>query len=496
MRTRQLAVVAGILVVVGACNFDITNSNQPTLDDLLTNPTRSKLSAAATGLFAGARGGIQGLIWRLGSMGREGINLSGNNQPDFIEPFYGPIVGGGSFGGTQWLDRYAHIRSANVYIAAVNKTTDLSTQEKAASLGMARTLKALAFMYVIETRGALGAPVDVDQPLSAPPAPWANEDAVWAYIVAQLDSAHTSLGAAGSVNFPFPVPPGFDSPTSDFGTPAKFDQFNRALAAKANVFRATAQNGCGGAPAACYTAALTALGQSFLDPSPAAYQNAANFDFGTGSGDATNALSDPLNSPVFFALAQNVTDAQFQTGGVLRDQRVIDKVVPVGPGDTLVYGGIPEIPGANKFTVFLSNGQSDDAHPIPIIKDEELILLRAEANWFGGSKTTALADIDSVRINSGKLPATALTTGSTNAAFVTELLYNRRYSLLWEQGTRWIDARRYGLIDPDGVTGAIPATSTGGHIPLVMPVPQSECDARNLQSGPWTVNANVVTCTP
>ena len=113
MRTRHFAIAAGLLVLA-ACNFDITNDNQPTLDDLVKNPTRSKLSATATGLFAGARGGIQALIWRLGSMGREGVNLSGNNQPDFIEPYFGPVVAGGSFGGTLWIDRYAHIRTVHV----------------------------------------------------------------------------------------------------------------------------------------------------------------------------------------------------------------------------------------------------------------------------------------------------------------------------------------------------------------------------------------------
>ena len=60
MRTRRFAIAAGLLTLgvwAGGCNFDIINTNQPTLDDLLTNPTRTKLSAAATGLFASSRTG-------------------------------------------------------------------------------------------------------------------------------------------------------------------------------------------------------------------------------------------------------------------------------------------------------------------------------------------------------------------------------------------------------------------------------------------------------
>src|SRR2546429_6937584 len=122
MRTRRFAITAGLLTLgvwAGGCNFDITNTNQPTLDDLLTNPTRTKLSAAATGLFASSRGGIQALIWRLGSMGREGANLSGNNQPDFQEPNFGPVQAGSAFGGTLWIDRYATHPPPHGYFAAL-----------------------------------------------------------------------------------------------------------------------------------------------------------------------------------------------------------------------------------------------------------------------------------------------------------------------------------------------------------------------------------------
>src|SRR5438128_10060152 len=120
MRTRLFAIAAGLLAVgAGACNFDITNTNQPTLDDLLSNPTRTKLAAAATGVIAGARGGIQALIWRLGATGRQGINLPGNNQPDFVAPYFVPVAAGASSGGTLGVDRYQHIRSLHGYLSTL-----------------------------------------------------------------------------------------------------------------------------------------------------------------------------------------------------------------------------------------------------------------------------------------------------------------------------------------------------------------------------------------
>ncbi len=484
MRTRRFAIAAGLLVLA-ACNFDILNTNQPTLGDLLSNPTRDKLNAAATGVMSSARTGMESFIWRLGSMGREGINLLGNNQPDYAEPFFGPVQGGGSFGGTQWLDRYQSIRTANIYLQALaNNISEsgpdlLSDEERAASRGMANTYKALAFLDVIETRAQLGAPVDVDRTVDQGPAPWVTEDSVYGYILGLLDSAQADLTTADTTNFPFPIPPGL----TDFATPADFIKFNRALAAKANVLRATALNGCGGTPATCYAAALADLGQSFLSTALADFQSGALLDFSTDGGDQTNGLSEPLDAPTYFALPSNIADADTQANGS-KDQRVLSKIDSAEV--VQILGGIA-IPGELKFTLYFTNGAADAGHPIPIIKDEELLLLRAEAGWFTGAKAQALLDLDNVRQNSGLLPPTTVTIASTDAAFITALLYERRYSLLWEQGTRWIDARRFGLL------ATIPAAVAGGNVPEVMPVPASECNARNL---PSTTIGDIITCTP
>ena len=62
------------------------------------------------------------------------------------------------------------------------------------------------------------------------------------------------------------------------------------------------------------------------------------------------------------------------------------------------------------------------------------------------NKAGAIDDINLIRVNAGGLPVTTLTAASPDDAFVTELLYNRLYSLMWTQGTRWIDARRYNRI--------------------------------------------------
>src|SRR2546426_1050463 len=167
--------------------------------------------------------------------------------------------------------------------------------------------------------------------------------------------------------------------------------------------------------------------------------------------------------------------------------RVLDKIAAATDTQRALLGSIP-IPGELKFVMYFSGGQADPGHAIPIIKNEELILLRSEANWFGGSKAQAILDLYQVRTNSGKLPATTVTAVSADSVLVKALMYERRYSLLWEQGARWIDARRLGRL------GDIPPASHGGNVPPYMPVAQSECDARNLQPPP--ASQDVVTCNP
>ncbi|MBI4419938.1 MAG: RagB/SusD family nutrient uptake outer membrane protein [Gemmatimonadetes bacterium] len=107
---------------------------------------------------------------------------------------------------------------------------------------------------------------------------------------------------------------------------------------------------------------------------------------------------------------------------------------------------------------------------IPIIRNEELILVRAEARWNTGDPAGALADINFVRTTSGGLPSLAGFASAT--AFVDELLYNRRYSMIWEGGHRWIDMRRYDRL------AQLPRALARHKIFPYLPLPLSECTPR------------------
>ena len=158
-------------------------------------------------------------------------------------------------------------------------------------------------------------------------------------------------------------------------------------------------------------------------------------------------------------------DAQKQADGVTPDKRATSKTLPTPP---LAYANVT---GTLKWNIYKSPEDGD-----PIIRNEELSLLRAEARWFSGDKTGALQDIDYVRTTSGGLQPAAsigLTIASPDLGFVDELLYNRRYSLMWEGAHRWIDVRRF-----DRITD-LPLDDPMNDVRNVRyPIPLNECNAR------------------
>jgi hypothetical protein len=476
-RMHRAAWIAAALLGAACNSFDVKDPNEPPVTSITVNPSIANMSAFAVGLFQYSRQDMQEFIWRVGSMGREGINLSGNNQPDYGEPYYGPLTPSG-FGSALWARPYTTIRNANLLIDNVGKTIGLAPADAAAATGFAQYLKGLMFLYLVETRAQLGAPIDVDRPVTATPAPFVSEDSVYATAIHELDSARVNL-ALGNAAFFFPVPPGY----SAFGTPATLTQVVSALEAKAWILRATdlIHGAPAGGPATCYQNALTLLGTSFLSTSPTDFQLGVFFDFSSGAGDITNGLSEPLTGPIYFSLVENDSDAQTQVGGTLRDARAIAKIdsIPVGQSPQ-VLGGIP-IQGNFKFSVYFTAGNPNPAAQIPIIRDEELILLRAEAELQLGELGPAESDINLIRTASGNLAP--LPGGASADTLFNELLYNRRYSLLWEQGTRWIDARRYNILSTIPAEPYAPTPWTQqGNVPTVMPIPQDECEARGLGS--------------
>jgi starch-binding outer membrane protein, SusD/RagB family len=410
-----LALVA-LVAVTGSCSFDISNPNSPNI--IGVNPNRSEVAATANGILIATRADMGDWALDGGIFGREAYRFDGSD-PRFVgELMQGPLdPGSGAFGGDHWAEEYGAIRTANDLLAVIGTATALTAEEQSAVTGFAHTLQAYNLLIILDAHSQDSIPLDVSTDVTGPPAPFASNADAYARVIALLDGALPELDAGGAA-FPFALPSGF----SGFDTPATFRQFNRALRARVAVYRAD------------FTGALAALAESFINPA-GPLDRGVYMDFSAGPGDFANPLALSPQVGENFGHPSLRTGAQLQPGGEL-DQRFLDKLVT----RPLRSAGTPQLLSSDLGWIRYPSPNS----PIPLIKNEELILLRAEANIGLNNLGPAVTDIDLVRTTSGGL---AVYSGTLDqASLLTELLYNKRYSLLYEGGHSWVDRRRYARL--------------------------------------------------
>lgn len=462
---RAGAFIAGILMLAGCGDLDILDTNAPTLEELTNAPTRSVLARAATGIFSDAFNNVGAEIQSYALYGREGYNLLGNDPRETNEQIRGPQDPLGRNGGI-WVQLYSAIRTINAYLTALPSASGLTDAERSASAGLAKTMKAWHIHRLAVRTGELGIPIDVDRPLDAEPAPFVSFAEAMEAASALMDEALTDLDASGGVAFPFTVAPGYDG----FDSPATFAQFNRALAAKILVQRATFVD-C----AECWAEANAALDASFITTAglPGSLATGVDYAYTGVAGEPANPVSQPLGNDQFWVHPSILEGAQLRGDGS-PDLRLTQKVMDAGRTHEL-----DELVGTHKPVLYndaADRATANPGAPVPWINNEELLLLRAEIRWHTGNTQGAIDDINLVREHAGGLDDASLTSGSNTDDFTTELLYNRLYSLMWAQGTRWIDARRYGRLD------SLPLDREGDALFENMLIPASECAARGLQS--------------
>jgi hypothetical protein len=464
------------LLAVPSCDLAIPDLNNPGLEQLQNNPTAAGVNAAATGMLVFLRANkpsATGFVNQVGILGRESYDFDANDGRFVVEDIQGNLQKGSPFGGQFWGGSYANIRGGNIILHALDKLTSFGDpttvdKDKSAAKGFVETIQAMEFYLIVISHYGTGAPVDVDRDLTAPLGPIVSQADVIKKINDLLDQGQTDLKAGGKA-FTFPLS-GFDG----FDTPATFVAVNRAIKAKVAAYTVLHSK----VDYNAVLAALTAAGGpgGLLNDAPASADDLSAgvfYTFSTNPGDATNIL---FSRKSVFAHPKLETDAQAQAGG-MPDQRFLDKIKIVvdskGNRKPSTSTNDPTLTSALAFKIYTGADSS-----IPMIKNEELVLLKAEALWFTGDHATAVGLLNTVRDLSGKLPA--LGSGPSpipavpadDASFIDELLYNRRYSLMYEGGYRWLDLRRFGK--PLLAAGEA-ATHTQN---IRFPIPQGECDAR------------------
>jgi hypothetical protein len=425
-----IVVVLLIAASLTSCKKEYGNLNNPTVEDYLKNASKDQLNGLIIGSLSGMRNNEGIYLDAVSVVGREIYRFS-NADPSYVTELLGSgsttLNNTGFYITNPWASRYRVVKNCNVLIQAATNSTVISAEEKKGYTGFAKTLKAYELLLNLNLTNSNGIRVDVSDPAHLGPILGYNESI--AAIASLLDEAKTDL--TGST-ISFTLTSGF----TGLDNTAGLIKFNRALAARVAVYRQQ------------WNTALTALNESFFDLN-------GNFNtgvyevFSTGSGDQLNPAFFPQNQAGEVRLAHPL----YVTNIEANDDRI----------------GKATLRSASVSNSGLTSDRDVWAYtsstaPIPVIRNEELILIYAEANIQTPNLANAVTALNKIR-NGHNLPN--YSGAITSAALIDEMLKQRRYSLFFE-GHRWIDMRRYNRLN------TLPVDRTGDDVWSAFPIPSTE----------------------
>ncbi len=420
-----------ILIVLGmtsSCSLEEGQSlNGPQLSSISEGLSRPELPQVIGGILSNMRDRIHTERDVHSVLGREYWVLQ-SSDPGWGTELAAGLLGNNSFFiTTPYEERYATVKECNILLESLeaeSTITIFSANEIAAIRGFANTIKAHQFLSVLNLVFQNGIRTDVSDPDNL--GPFETYDEALTTIKGLLDSGFADITTGGEV-----------SPNT---LGVSYREFNRAIAARVAMYQGN------------NTEVLSALADSFMDIN-GDLNAGAYMTYSAAGADQLNQLFNALPSTTGaarLAYPHFLDPTSFEAG----DTR-INKAV-IRPGGELCLAGMC---GTHDVLLYQSN-----TSPVGLVRNEELLLLYAEANMVS-NPGEAEAAIDAVRSAAGL--------GAIGAGNVDEdqIIYERRYSLFGE-GHRWVDMRRFGRLaeinqDYDRAGDLSP-------VPSQYPIPQNE----------------------
>lgn len=465
-RYTTIVLAAAVLVAAGCKDNPVANPiDAPTVDALSGPLTRITLQQLATGALAQDRSAINAFAYALepGIWARDIYRIDAS-EPRFVQETLGGNPDPGSFaGGGQWAGFYTAIRAENTLILALANApaSEFTTAEVNATRGFMRTMKALDYWRIIEMHDTVGATIQTDDGSALTDV--RCKTAVLNYIAALYDSANADFTAAGATTvLPFNLPSGFKAFGRDYSVVSNLVKFNRGLKGKLDFYRGLDRKN---PTPALFPTAITELTAALGGAAPGAvppadFTKGPYYVFVPGGSE---------NTPSTFAdvkVGLNPLVGDSIQAGDTRRSKIVNAPATIsgfGLSSSITYVGA------------LANA-ANQARPLGILRDEELVLLRAQAYIEAGQLANAILDINSVRTNYGLAPVAP----ATKAAAIDAVLYEKRYSLLFEGAQRLDDLREYGRLN---ATFLRKETATDP-FNAALPIPRAELNARGLTVNP------------
>lgn len=455
-----LATFAFASMLFSSCNlFDVEKVgelNNPTVESILTGANAAQISQLGVGLQRVMPLGYVELSQFGGSIGRE-ITMFNSTDNRYYTELQGqvPIDPAGIF--YAWYSSFNQTRRrAELFYLSAQNSPDLTAAQKKACEGFAKTVQAYVMLNLANTMGEVGIRTTFEDLLTKgdllKPGPFVTYADALTYCKKLADDGAAALDAGGT-SFPFTMASGW----TGFKAPSDFKKFNRAVAARVAMYQKD------------WAGMQTALNASFLDIN-GAMTIGPSFNYSTQTGDATNAFFKPINDVNNPMAVQNANIADVEagdkrfTGANVRDVATGVSKVRLRSA-TVTKGGFPA--STHEYQPYGSNVAN-----VSIIRNEELILMQAEAKLQANNLGDAVIALDKIRAAAG-LPLLAVakpTILTDKTKLIDELLNQRRYSLYMEGAHRWFDMRRYDKL------ASLPKDLPTHNVVKNFPKPQSEVD--------------------
>jgi len=424
-----LILLVAALASFTACEVEeIVDPNNPSLGSVLNDASKAEMQTLVYGLEARNRDYLANAVQMFGAFGRE-VWPYFASDPRFIPDWLGigrteTYTDFFTSGGT-YVNPYIAVKQANVLIQAADNSTALSTAEKAGYKGFAKTIKGFQLLWPLMQQYQNGIRIDVTDPLN--PGPRLGYPESLAAIADILADGLKDLNDAGS-SFSFVLTDGF----TGFDSPDGMKKVNRAIAARVALYAGNNQG------------ALDALAASFMD-----------LDVDAGTSEKMNAgpahvygEAPDLNNPLYYPFDRPTSTILIAHPALIEDAlpgdaRVANKFAR-RVDNPVTSNALKDVNGNLLIGEYQDNRWSSNTAPVPFIRNEELILIYAEAKARSGQPGDAVDAINVVRNTWGLADYGG---AQTEDALIDEILFQRRYSLWAEGGHRWIDLRRTGRLN-------------------------------------------------